>query len=441
MPMRARSCLLISLCLLLPISPMIPSFQRAHAAPAGKTASKAAPAPKPSPDLAKLEAGFTKILETSLKEFEAQGVVLALLNPSSKWVGAAGYADPVQKVKLKPEHCLRIPGITRTMVAVTLLGLVERGVIKLDSQVRAFLPSYVTEWIPNASRVTFRQLLSMRSGIPDYSDQDAFFDAIERAPERESWTPRDILQFLKGVPQVFTPPGKGWNLSNTNFIILGVAMERAAGYSLSGMIRSAVSNPLHLDGTFMEKRETAPDFALQPKNARTSRHKGKDENDQNEEGNDDPPLPSWEPEFEPIMAPFEEENSPSLLVRGHEGGEDVTEIDAGLGLADNGMVSRAAEVLSFMEALFIKQSLISKASLKAMTTFDKEQGWGLGLVLQSTPWGDAWTTGGSSCGFHSKALYLPKLSMVVVILSNTYGTDICDRVFESVMKVSQPAKP
>lgn len=78
----------------------------------------------------------------------------------------------------------RIGSMSKTLVAVVALLLVENGVIALDDRAADYLPAEVVARVANADRVTLRQLLAMRSGISDYLERDRFWVVVETEPDQ-----------------------------------------------------------------------------------------------------------------------------------------------------------------------------------------------------------------------------------------------------------------
>ena len=59
---------------------------------------------------------------------------------------------------------------TKMMTAVAVLQLADEGVIDLDAPASDYLPAATVAGIPNAATATVRQLLAMRSGVPNYME-------------------------------------------------------------------------------------------------------------------------------------------------------------------------------------------------------------------------------------------------------------------------------
>ena len=90
--------------------------------------------------------------------------------------------------KLTGRHLFRVASLTKTYVAVLALSMVEKGELSLDERVDARFPD-----APESMRaVTVRQLLQHTGGIFNYSDAEAFFQAIDAEPRRV-WTPEELI--------------------------------------------------------------------------------------------------------------------------------------------------------------------------------------------------------------------------------------------------------
>jgi D-alanyl-D-alanine carboxypeptidase len=98
--------------------------------------------------------------------------------------------------------------------------------------------------VPDASRVTLRELLNHTSGIANYTSEVTFDTALVATPLRV-WTPLELVSFIDGRPPLFAP-GSVWYYSNTNFILLGLIVERITGRPLGDELRDRIFTPLRL---------------------------------------------------------------------------------------------------------------------------------------------------------------------------------------------------
>ena len=125
--------------------------------------------------------------------------------------------------------------VTKAFTATAAMTLVEAGLLDLDEPVYKLvdpwlkaqgLPSMLQLWDgePHIQLVTTRQLLQMRSGIPDYDDELIREFALEHPDE--DFVP---LGFISGVDKHFLfPPGSGGSYSSVGFVLIGWILAAAS---------------------------------------------------------------------------------------------------------------------------------------------------------------------------------------------------------------------
>jgi CubicO group peptidase (beta-lactamase class C family) len=128
-------------------------------------------------------------------------------------------------------------------ISTLLLKLVDEKKVGLDDKLSKFLPE-----IPHAERVTLGQLAQMTSGYVDYViGNTAMNDALYANPFRR-WTTHDLLNFAVNQPLLYEP-GTNWNYAHTNYVLLGLALEKATGQEMSKLLLDKVLRPLGLTNT------------------------------------------------------------------------------------------------------------------------------------------------------------------------------------------------
>ena len=102
--------------------------------------------------------------------------------------------------------------------------------------------------IPHADRVTLGQLAQMTSGYVDYViGNTAMNDALYANPFRH-WTTQELLDFAVHEPLLYEP-GTNWNYAHTNYVLLGLALEKATGTDMPTLLSEKVLRPLGLTNT------------------------------------------------------------------------------------------------------------------------------------------------------------------------------------------------
>lgn len=88
----------------------------------------------------------------------------------------------------------------------------------------------------------------MTSGYTDYVIGNAEVDAMLYTDPFRQWTPRELLQTVTSKPLLYRP-GTNWNYAHTNYLILGLALEKATGERMSDLMQEKVLGPLGLTNT------------------------------------------------------------------------------------------------------------------------------------------------------------------------------------------------
>ncbi|MBR6029429.1 MAG: beta-lactamase family protein [Clostridia bacterium] len=148
----------------------------------------------------------------------------------------------------QPETLFRVASITKMATALTVLSLVQDGLMDLDAPVCQYLPGPLPEGFREA---TLRQMLSHTSGLRDHP---AMYDALAQARLFH-----EVLA-LKGA--VAAAPGQGFAYSNLGFGLLGCMMEQVTGQTLEAVFQERLFQPLgmraHLDASGLNPAAIMP---------------------------------------------------------------------------------------------------------------------------------------------------------------------------------------
>ena len=160
----------------------------------------------------------------------ASGATAAVVTVDGSWSGSTGTDGA--GVALTPDAMMAIASITKTVTAAEILALVEAGQVQLDAPASSYLDHPLLLRQP-----TVRQLLSHTSGVPEHSDAPAFVEAIDADPAR-SWTAREALGYATTAPA--GPGGAESSYSNSNYLLLGMLIEKVTGLSYAQAVRRDV---------------------------------------------------------------------------------------------------------------------------------------------------------------------------------------------------------
>lgn len=131
-----------------------------------------------------------------------------------------------------------IGSMTKQFTAAAILQLADAGALNLDADIHELVPEYPA----HQPAETLRNLLAHTSGIPDYFPTDAKDLTKIYQPISEA----DMIARFANSPLDFQP-GSGFAYSNSNFYLLGVAIERASGEPYNTYLQRHIFGPLGLD--------------------------------------------------------------------------------------------------------------------------------------------------------------------------------------------------
>ena len=155
---------------------------------------------------------------------------------------AAGFADVETRAGFAPNTHVRTASITKTFVAATIMQLVAEGRVDLDAPVETYLPGRIRGEGIDANVVTVRQLMRHQSGLPEYFDADT-------PPPDDPTTGEQLLDMALTRPAQFAP-GARMKYTNTNYIVLGLLIEKVTGRPVADEITWRILVPLGLFDTY-----------------------------------------------------------------------------------------------------------------------------------------------------------------------------------------------
>lgn len=208
----------------------------------------------PSADPAKA-AQVRELVRRLKDEYHLQGV-LVKVTVDGKEVVTDAVGESMAGVPVTPDMRFRNGAAAISYVANLFLQLVDAKVVGYDDKVSKYLPD-----VPHADEVTLGQLATMTSGYRDYVfDSPEFQQAQQRDPFR-TWTPQELIAFAAPKP-LWYPPGTGWNYAHTNYVILGLALEKATGRPMVDLMREKVLGPFGMPDTVDPQSPAIPEPAL-----------------------------------------------------------------------------------------------------------------------------------------------------------------------------------
>lgn len=238
LPSRQRRLAVSTALLAVVVGGIVPATA-AHAAAAPAASAPLAGQSAVAPDLDALTQALRNTTAAG-----APGAMARFTGPDGVQTRVEGVRDRTTGAVMDPQARFRIGSVTKTFSSVVLLQLVDEGRIKLDSPVNSYLPGLLPD-----DRITVRHLLTHRSGLADYTN--TMFE--HTVPGFESvrnkvFTYKELVGLSLAEPRT-TEPGAAYKYSNTNFVVVGMLIEKATGKGVAKEYERRIIKPLKLRNT------------------------------------------------------------------------------------------------------------------------------------------------------------------------------------------------
>ncbi len=159
-----------------------------------------------------------------LIEKDFQGCISITKNYMTIFQSSYGYMDLANKVPNTMDTKFATASAGKVFVAVAILQLIEKGKLKLSDTIGELLDFDLNDIDPN---ITVEELLTHKSGIPDYFDEsimEEYEELWRDYPNYKIRTSSDLLPLFINKPMMY-PRGEKFQYNNTGFVVLGLIIE------------------------------------------------------------------------------------------------------------------------------------------------------------------------------------------------------------------------
>lgn len=297
------------------------------------------------------------------------GAVLVQRHGANVFQQAYGSADREHKIPNTLDTRFHIASVSMQFTAAAALRLVDQHAFALDDPIGPIVPG-----VAGSERITLRDLLAERSGLPDINALPAYNDILQKHQ-----TPASLVAAIGGHPLLFPPGSQYLHEEHSAYNVLALLIEQKTGLPFAAAMRRLVFQPAALSDSFIDDDLQADVSGV----ARGHRPTGIDG-------------------LEPI-API------------HWSGKS----------GNASVCTTVADQARWVRALFTG-SLLSPASRKAILDPAQPVGYGWFKRTNSRFGELAYSMNGHSPGFASFVLYLPREDLTVVAFSNIYSSATTD---------------
>lgn len=314
------------------------------------------------------------------------GISIFVHDSTGYFIGSSGTADIANETPMQPCHIQHFAGVTQMMTAVVIFKLQERGQLSVDDLMSDYIPTGTLKNIGNGDRpIRIRNLMNHSSGLYDlFSSRKFDLDLINNPTAEKSAD--ELLKYVYNEPAVF-PFGQedSVGFSNTNYLLLGMIIESVTGMPVSKVINDEIIIPLAMDETYSFPYKKPPSSRLA---------KG------------------------------------YYDLYGNNRLHNLGEWNTGFGHGYNGIFTTVWDMHTFIEALFIRKTLLQQASLNQMLKFEHNEANGRQIgfgcfrdfINQNGPeTGFSWGYRGNDLAATAEIHYFPDLGTTLIVAVN-YGT-------------------
>lgn len=190
--------------------------------------------------------GIQKIIEENRTKYQIPGIEVSVSFPNEdlprdfvSGTTTIGGHTPVQ-----PNHLFQIGSETKSFIAAVILQLEAEGWLSIYDPIGKYLKNIPDAW----QGISIQQLLNHTSGIFNYTDHTALWEAMKDGDFKNQWSSDELIGFAKDKELNFRP-GSGWSYSNTNYVLAGQLVEAVTGKTIEEELNARLLQPLHLSNT------------------------------------------------------------------------------------------------------------------------------------------------------------------------------------------------
>jgi D-alanyl-D-alanine carboxypeptidase len=166
------------------------------------------------------------VIDAALAGGTAPGISAAIVLSDRQVIAVtAGVSNRETGAPMTSLDRMLIGSVGKTFAAARAVQLIEDDRLGLDDPIEKYLgPEPWFARLPNARAITVRHLMTHTSGLVRYEFKEAFARDLRANPDK-TWEPHELLAYVFDEPAPFAP-GEGWEYSDTNYIVLGMILER-----------------------------------------------------------------------------------------------------------------------------------------------------------------------------------------------------------------------
>ena len=297
---------------------------------------------------------------------------------------ATGVSDLQTNIPLKTSDRFLLGSIGKTFVSALTLLLAQDAKLNLDDKIEKWLGTEA--WfgkLPNAKDITLRMLLNHSSGIENHADLESFRKKLLKGSGRDIKY-EELISYVLNRKPLF-PAGSGYHYSDTNYILVGMIIEKATGKTLYDLINDRILKPYKLEHIIPSNNLSLPEVV------------------------------NGYVESKPVIVDGKFTINPQWEWAGGGFAADAEDVARWCARLYNGDVLTAASMDQMLNS----------------TTTGEGAGYGLGIMISRSKWGRSYGHDGEFPGYLSDMRYYTKQKVAISVLVNSDETPAVNRFLAS----------
>ena len=335
------------------------------------------------------------MVASTARQMLIPGAVVLLRTPQGEFTAAYGTTQLGTMLRPDINTYFRIASNTKTMTAAIIVQLAQEGKLKFSDPVSKYVIG-----VPNGDHITIAELLQMRSGLYNYLESPKIAATADRDMSKV-WTPAELLAIAFAHKPNFAPDAD-YEYCNTNYVLLGLVIEKVGGKTLAEAMRVRLFEPLGLRHTTLPPN----DVTALPKPYSHGYMYGSSSM-----------AFTGTPPYSPAVKAAA--RAGTLLPT------DYTNLNTTFGWAAGGAVSNASDLATWIKALVSGRLFDAQYQRRWINSLRPEdpkkpngQQYGYGITLLSWGKNSIYYHGGETAGYNSFIGYDPANKVTLIVWTN-----------------------
>jgi len=198
---------------------------------------------------------YQEILDNAQKNGLPAIVAYVQSQDKNEWRGKSGVSSIENPTLIDINQSFRIASISKIFTSMVILQLIDEKKLSLSDTISKYLDAETSSKIPFEGKITILHLLSHSSGIYSFTENNKFWEeCFFNGGMARTWKPNELVNYIKNKKPDSQPvePYSKKLYSNTNYILLGMIIEKITNNSLSYEYQNRIFTPLKMMNTFLE---------------------------------------------------------------------------------------------------------------------------------------------------------------------------------------------